>query len=57
MNYEYLIETVRWAYRDIDYAEVIVESETVAIVRMKFLRYNADDVAFFLGIKFFLLIN
>ena len=44
-------------YSDIDFAEVIVESETAAFVRMKFLRYNADDVAYFLGVNFFLLIK
>ena len=57
MNYVYLIETVGWAYSDIDYAEVIVESETAAIVRMEFLRYIADDVAYFSGVNFFLLIK
>ena len=57
VNYEYLIETVGWAYSDIDYAEVMVESETAAIVRMEFSRYNADNVAYFSGINFFLLIK
>ena len=57
VNYVYLIETVGWAYSDIDYAEVIVESETAAIVRMEFSIYNADNVAYFSGVNFFLLIK
>ena len=57
VNYEYLIGTEGWAYSEIDYAEVIVESESAAIVRMEFSRYNADDVAYFSGVNYFLLVK
>ena len=57
VNYVYLIETVRWAYSDINFAKIIVESKTAAILKMKFSRYNADNVVYFSGVNFFLLIK
>lgn len=57
VNYEAIIENEGWSYTGINDVEVIMESDSNALVLLDFSRYNDDDEPYFSAVAYFTLIK